>query len=497
MPVASFDLERFLLCSFSVCIGVMKNLIKTDIFPDEITDPSSMRELEDLNFQSIMAKNSILPFVFHLNPDEKSDKKVRFFALKYGHRIKFHFDHLENRFHRFEKEKIGWHHVYKRLIVGLERKNNSDRRLSFKFDKHYFVVKKFFTTGVREVEEGLVHCYQVGPKDIYVYIIAKETAKMNKIETKTRIFIPEDRHHFLGIKMNANTTYILPPNIYYVICTYSNAYFSIFKFSKDSSINFKYSVIPSPPKKNSTVPENSSFFKKKISDEIIDRFRASQKSCTSKRFGYSRDANAKKCRTDIPETPLIEHIRHDNKVNENSASLEMSSDDSDIDDFSNLITFNTVNENNITPPPPLPVMCFLPVASFETVPDSTFETVSATSSKCIQTDPEIQLDQSETVDKNIVHWYHSLMALNRKGDPVNYNSSSNGSECFSEILDLRIKRTSVQTVFSDIDQSDGETERNEVVSMNLTELDSIISQYSSSFINSYDSHYKDLLDILK
>ena len=206
----------------------------------------------------------VKPFLFYLQIQEDNEKtmklekvkgKIKFDSLELTFKIKKHFDHFCSYFDSIKSHDTrDWKKIVQRLLLNRREKTNCDTRTCFKFESVY-IVKPYFTTGVCRVESEDIHIYHVGSRPIFLYSTNEENAKIWNLKTEIGDFVPEDCSGYNYQELDSNSIYVLPPKMIYVICTFSPAYFAVYRCKHFEEIPFQVIYIQMPENNHFESPQ--------------------------------------------------------------------------------------------------------------------------------------------------------------------------------------------------------------------------------------------------
>jgi len=144
----------------------------------------------------------------------------------------------------FHPRSLAWQDVAQRLKRERQGKKNADVRLSFRFDHNMFLVKRYFTFGLRWVMPGTRHVVQTTNVPLLFFAlkyehVEKASVVREKLSKINRTFIPEDRMKFRQFILMPNQQYVIASNTQYIIVTTQQTLFSVDVVDKSTPLPFE------------------------------------------------------------------------------------------------------------------------------------------------------------------------------------------------------------------------------------------------------------------
>ncbi|KAF8795502.1 hypothetical protein HNY73_003346 [Argiope bruennichi] len=202
-----------------------------DIFPSRIITKPSEWLRYDLTFN---AQRNVFPmysqaFVSWMPTLANSHKKIYYQFYEKTENVKDNeYRNLRATESVAEVRPIVWHNVIKKLQKPLVKSKNCDQRMCFRY-KTIFLVKCYFTFGLRTVNVDEYHLIQTGKSPIVFY---KQRREKTLNVPQRSMNMPQNQ--FDTFTLEPETLYYVSKETNYVLMAYQKSFYAIDVVSKDT-----------------------------------------------------------------------------------------------------------------------------------------------------------------------------------------------------------------------------------------------------------------------
>ncbi|GFT88134.1 uncharacterized protein NPIL_124791, partial [Nephila pilipes] len=132
---------------------------------------------------------------------------------------------IENR---FDPDAIQWEKISQAFMRNPDRTlKNADKRMGFQFN-NMFIVKCFFTFGLRKVEPGTIHLIQTTNVPVLIYELPPSSRRSQaEPNLYRRSFEPYDQMLYHRTVMEPHTSYPIPAGTQYILMTVQKTVFAL------------------------------------------------------------------------------------------------------------------------------------------------------------------------------------------------------------------------------------------------------------------------------
>ncbi|KAG8174968.1 hypothetical protein JTE90_002490 [Oedothorax gibbosus] len=119
---------------------------------------------------------------------------------------------------------------WRKVVTNLKREpmsatRNSSIRLFYRAEHHMFLVKFGFTFGVRHVEAGTQHVYQMSQVPMLCFHVPNRN--LHHVELGRRMFKDSDQKYYESYVFRPHKNYVVPAGTYYLILGLQKTLFSV------------------------------------------------------------------------------------------------------------------------------------------------------------------------------------------------------------------------------------------------------------------------------
>ena len=193
-----------------------------DIFPREFSETVHQLSYAEKNFKFWANDPDIKTFILFVN-----DLDIVYYSKRpLNEQAMLNVTQIGKecrKFGKFYPKKINWNKIGQKLKQPPvdEMRKNADHRLGFKL-RNTFLVKAYFTFGLRTVEKGTAHVIQTLKVPLIIYVCPQ------RLKGKAEKSFPyTDLHMFDMSILLPNGIYRIPPGVRYVLFTTQKNYFSL------------------------------------------------------------------------------------------------------------------------------------------------------------------------------------------------------------------------------------------------------------------------------
>ncbi|GFT38559.1 uncharacterized protein NPIL_18431 [Nephila pilipes] len=132
---------------------------------------------------------------------------------------------IENR---FDPDAIQWEKISQAFMRNPDRTlKNADKRMGFQFN-NMFIVKSFFTFGLRKVDPGTIHLIQTTNVPVLIYELPPSSRRSQaEPNLYRRSFEPYDQMLYHRTVMEPHTSYPIPAGTQYILMTVQKTVFAL------------------------------------------------------------------------------------------------------------------------------------------------------------------------------------------------------------------------------------------------------------------------------
>ncbi|GFS35959.1 uncharacterized protein NPIL_193751, partial [Nephila pilipes] len=132
---------------------------------------------------------------------------------------------IENR---FDPDAVQWEKISQAFMRNPDRTlKNADKRMGFQFN-NMFIVKSFFTFGLRKVDPGTIHLIQTTNVPVLIYELPPSSRRSQaEPNLYRRSFEPYDQMLYHRTVMEPHTSYPIPAGTQYILMTVQKTVFAL------------------------------------------------------------------------------------------------------------------------------------------------------------------------------------------------------------------------------------------------------------------------------
>ncbi|GFT25465.1 uncharacterized protein NPIL_559071 [Nephila pilipes] len=129
---------------------------------------------------------------------------------------------------RFDPDAVQWEKISQAFMRNPDRTlKNADKRMGFQFN-NMFIVKCFFTFGLRKVKPGMIHLIQTTNVPVLIYELPPSSRRSQaEPNLYRRSFEPYDQMLYHRTVMEPHTSYPIPAGTQYVLMTVQKTVFAL------------------------------------------------------------------------------------------------------------------------------------------------------------------------------------------------------------------------------------------------------------------------------
>lgn len=221
-------------------LNVKESYEGKDAFPSKISTKVERLVYPEKNFKCWASNQKVKVIILFMNEEQKIYFAEHEMENKYVKNLHDNGKECQS-YDRFHPDSLVWNTIadrFRKPPKQIHRKN-ADVRMSFRLRNQY-LVKAFFTFGLKRVEPGTVHLIQTSAVPILFYLLPREDSRRSlKFEDKKFYF--QSIHRFDRRILLEHGAYKIPEGAAYMLFTIQKTFFSLDILKNDFEIPFRVS----------------------------------------------------------------------------------------------------------------------------------------------------------------------------------------------------------------------------------------------------------------